>query len=167
MQRRQPGQGLTLRERALAARDARLAARDARAAQSATFQRQRLRASAGSIPMPASSQYSDEIKDNEIGPKRPKFINPSDVTIPQTNHFVQFNNRVPLTAIEYHNQIVRQRNANISRVLEDIRNTSIPMAFGDIPRGRTGLFVNNLDRNLNQRMNLMIHRHSFDDEKQN
>jgi hypothetical protein len=163
MQRRQPGQGLTLRER-------QLAARDARAARSAARERQVLRSGAGAIPLPASTQYSDDMKDNEVGPKRPKFINPSDMTVPDVSSSIQWqdpNNRVPLTAMQYHNEIVRRRNANISRVLEDIRNTSIPMAWGDIPRGRTGLFVNNLDRNLDRRINLMAYRRSFDDEKQN
>ena len=172
MQRRgggQAGQIRSIRERALAARDARLAARDARAAQVAARERQLLRSGAGAVALPASTQYSDDMKDNEIGPKRPKFINPSDIRVPDVSSSIQWqdpNNRIPLTAMEYHNNIVRQRNANISRVLEDIRNVAIPIGL-QVRGGRRGLFVNNLDRNLDQAYNMRVYRFSGEDEKQN
>lgn len=158
---RQAGQ-LTVREQALAARDA-------RAARSAARDRQRVRAGAGSIPLPSSTQYSDDMKDNEIGPKRPKFINPSDMIVPNVSSFTQWQdptNRVPQTAMEYHNEAVRRRNANISRVLEDIRNVQVPIGMG-VRGGRRGLFVNNLDRNVGQAYNLLVYRRSNDDEKTN
>jgi hypothetical protein len=169
--RRRNGE-LTIRERALAARNARVPVnnRNARlAAQSAARERQVLRSGAGAIPLPASNQYSDDMKDNEIGPKRPKFIDPSDIRVPDVSSSIQWqdpNNRVPLTAMQYHNEIVRRRNANISRVLEDIRNVQIPIGM-EVRGGRRGLFVNNLDRNIDQAYNMRVYRFTGEDEKQN
>lgn len=163
---------LTIRERALAARNARVPDNTRRArlaAQRDARERQFLRANAGSIPVQSSTQYSDDMKDNEFGPKRPKFINPSDIRLPGVSSAIQWqdpNNRVSQTAMDYHNNIVQRRNANISRVLEDIRNLAIAQGMG-VRGGRRGLFVNNLDRNLDQAYNMRVYRFSGEDEKQN
>ena len=170
--RRRNGE-LTIRERALAARNARVPdnTRNARlAAQSAARERQVLRANAGTIPLRASTQYSDDMKDNEFGPKRPKFIDPSDIRLPDVSSAIQFqdpNNRVPQTAMEYHNNIVRRRNANISRVLEDIRNVSVARGLGGVVGGRLGRVVNNLNNEIERRMAQVVYRFGGEDEKQN
>jgi hypothetical protein len=183
--RRRNGE-LTIRERALAARNLRapnqarnerLAAEQARnarlAAQSAARERQVLRANVGTIPLRASTQYSDDMKDNEFGPKRPKFIDPSDIRLPDVSSAIQWqdpNNRVPQTAMEYHNDIVRRRNANISRVLEDIRNVSVAQGLGPTVGavgGRLGRVVNNLNNQIERRMAQVVYRFGGEDEKQN
>lgn len=167
MQRRQAGQGLTLRERALAARDARRAQFQRNAAESFARQRERQRLMVGAIQTPTNS--NDDMKDNEIGPKRPRFIDSSNLTLPNLSDSAQSqipNNMIPLSAIEYHNQIVRRRNANITRVLNDIQNVAITNAM-QLPPGRAGLFINNFDRNIAQALNLRTGRSFDNDEKRN
>jgi hypothetical protein len=139
MERRRGGGQAGPRERLLADR--------------ATRARQLQRYTSGSVPEPTGI-HVDEMKDNEIGPKRPKFIDASN------------SSALPLTTIQFHNDIVRRRNANISRVLEDIRNVQIAQGM-DIRGGRRGLFVNNLDRNLDRIYNMRVYRFTGEDEKQN
>jgi hypothetical protein len=139
MERRRGGGQAGPRERLLAGRAMRA--------------RQLQRYTSGSVPEPTGI-HVDEMKDNEIGPKRPKFIDASN------------SSALPLTTIQFHNDIVRRRNANMARVLNNIRDTDIPIAFG-VRGGRRGLFVNNMDRNLAQRYDLVAFRRSDNDEKTN
>jgi hypothetical protein len=172
MQRRgggQAGQIRQIRERALARRNVQENQR-----RQERFERFANRMNSGMISNDVNEtyeRYNDEMKDNEIGPKRPKYITPSSVrtlgtTQPNQIQYPTENVRLPQTAVDYHNQIVQRRNENISRVLDDIRNTAIPMGM-QVRGGRRGLFVNNLDRNINQAINMRAYRFSGEDEKQN